>query len=173
MSTGDLGELVKPFVFLDFFHSAGFEGDGIPAHPHSGIATHTTLLRGGITYADTTGKSGRLEEGSVEWMRAGGGVWHWGAPHRGQAVEGYQLWIALPPELELTPAESRYVDTSAIEDDGRVRVLLGSHGRLRSPIPAPSPISYLHVRLEDGERWRYQPPTGHDVAWVSSPRGRT
>ena len=49
MSPGDLGGLVKPFVFLDYFEFRGFKSDGGPVHPHSGIATHTTLLQGRCT----------------------------------------------------------------------------------------------------------------------------
>jgi redox-sensitive bicupin YhaK (pirin superfamily) len=30
----------------------------------------------------------------------------------------------------------------------------------------PSPINYLAVRLEAGERWRYEPPTGHTGLWI-------
>ena len=39
MSPSDLGQVLKPFVFLDFFEmeSASFPGFGL--HPHSGIAT--------------------------------------------------------------------------------------------------------------------------------------
>src|SRR6267378_283208 len=76
MSPGDLGELVKPFVFLDYFEFEGGGGDGGVVHPHSGIATHTTLLEGSLIYGDSTGKSGTLSAGSVEWMQEGGGVWH-------------------------------------------------------------------------------------------------
>jgi redox-sensitive bicupin YhaK (pirin superfamily) len=172
MSPGDLGELVKPFVFLDFFEAESFKGAGIPAHPHSGLATHTTLLEGGIVYADSTGKSGSLAAGSVEWMRAGGGVWHWGAPESGQPMRGYQLWIALPAELEHTPAESHYIDAATIPSDGKARVLLGSYGALESPIEHRAAITYLHVKLEAGEAWRYQPAQGHSVAWLAVNGGR-
>jgi hypothetical protein len=34
-------------------------------------------------------------------------------------------------------------------------------------IRAPQGINYLHVKLKDGEHWRYSPPDGHTVAWVS------
>src|ERR1700704_545820 len=74
MSPHDLGELVKPFVFLDYFEFARAVGNGGVVHPHSGIATHTTLLEGSLVYGDSTGASGTLRSGSVEWMRAGGGV---------------------------------------------------------------------------------------------------
>ena len=172
MSPGDFGELVKPFVFLDYFAMDRFDGPGMADHPHSGIATHTTLLQGGLEYRDSTGKSGRLQPRSVEWMQAGGGVWHGGAPLKGDAVRGYQLWVALPRDLELAPARSEYVDASEVEGDGRVRVLLGAYGAMKSRIAAPSPMTYLHVRLEDGEAWTYQPAAGHDIAWVAVNQGK-
>src|SRR5580692_8020157 len=134
MSPGDLGELVKPFVFLDYFEAPSSGGPRMADHPHSGIATHTTLLEGSVDYRDSTGKSGRLSPGSVEWMQAGGGVWHGGALVPGDEVRGYQLWIALPAALEHLPAQSHYLAPDAIENDGRARVLLGRHGALRSPI---------------------------------------
>jgi redox-sensitive bicupin YhaK (pirin superfamily) len=172
MSPGDLGELVKPFVFLDYFETASFRGPQPADHPHSGIATHTTLLQGSVDYRDSTGKSGRLSPGSVEWMQAGGGVWHGGDLVPGERIRGYQLWVALPASLEHRPAQSQYLEPSAIATDGRVRVLLGSHGDLRSPIADVSPLTYLHVRLQDGETWRYQPPADHEVAWVAVNEGK-
>jgi redox-sensitive bicupin YhaK (pirin superfamily) len=172
MSPGDVGELVKPFVFLDYFEMDSFGGRGMRDHPHSGIATHTTLLEGSFDYRDSTGKSGQLSPGSVEWMQAGGGVWHGGDPRPGERIRGYQLWVALPPALEHRPAHSQYLEPSAIETDGRVRVLLGNHGGMRSPIADVSPITYLHVRLQDGETWRYEPRAGHDVAWVAVNQGK-
>jgi len=172
MSPGDLGELVKPFVFLDYFEAPSSGGPQMPDHPHSGIATHTTLLEGSVGYRDSTGKSGTLRAGSIEWMQAGGGVWHGGDLRPGKTVRGYQLWVALPAPLELEPAFSQYLDPEAIESDGRVRVLLGSHGKLRSPIADVSRLAYLHVRLEDGEAWRYQPPADHDVAWLAVNEGK-
>jgi len=168
MSPGDLGELVKPFVFLDYFDFAGFgASDGGPVHPHSGIATHTTLLEGSLVYGDSTGATGTLHAGSVEWMQAGGGVWHGGTPIADRSIRGCQLWVALPPELELAAAESHYVDGAAIPGDGGVRVLLGSYRAMPSPIPYPPAVTYLHVRLHDGERWTYAPDADHDVAWFA------
>jgi redox-sensitive bicupin YhaK (pirin superfamily) len=172
MSPGDLGELAKPFVFLDYFEAPSSGGPQMADHPHSGIATHTTLLQGSVGYRDSTGKSGTLRAGSVEWMQAGGGVWHGGDLRPGEPVRGYQLWVALPAALELQPAFSQYLDPEAIESDGRARVLLGSHGKLRSPIADVSRLAYVHVRLQDGEAWRYQPPVDHDIAWLAVNDGK-
>lgn len=172
MSPGDIGELVKPFVFLDLFEAANFQGRGFAPHPHSGIATLTTFLEGSMTYADTTGKAGMLSTGAVEWMRAGAGVWHAGDPASGKAMRGYQLWVALPPELELAPAESLYLEPEKIQSSGPVRVILGQYDGKASPISLPVSMTYLHVRLRDGERWVYQPEADHDVAWLALNSGK-
>jgi redox-sensitive bicupin YhaK (pirin superfamily) len=172
MSPSDLGQLIKPFVFLDHFHIDG-QGPSMPMelgwHPHSGIATVTVVLEGAVRYAETTGKAGVLSAGSVEWMRAGNGVWHTGEAQP-EGVRGFQLWVALPPELENAPNASHYLMPEESPVEGPVRVILGSHGKAKSPIDAP-PMNYLVVSLKAGERWSYQPPQGHDVGWVAVYKG--
>jgi len=173
MSPGDIGELIKPFVFLDYFDFSGFGGSGLPVHPHSGIATHTTIMEGSVLYADSTGKSGTLRARGVEWMQAGGGVWHGGGPgpHDGE-LRGFQLWVALAPPLELAPPHSQYVDAASIPTDDHTRVLLGSYGGVSSAIPYTAPVTFLQVNLRDGERWTYEPSHGHDIAWLAIATGR-
>lgn len=168
VSPSDLGELIKPFVFLDRFD---FDGRAEPMemesgwHPHSGIATVTVVFEGSLRYAETTGKAGTLPAGGVEWMRAGNGVWHTGAPDPVR-VRGFQLWVALPPELENAPNASHYVMPEEVPEQGPVRVILGAYGNAKSPIASP-PMTYLVVSLKAGERWTYHPPKGHTVAWVA------
>ena len=171
MSPGDIGELVKPFVFLDYFEFPNTVKSGLPVHPHSGIATHTTLLQGSVDYADSTGKAGTLRPRSIEWMQAGRGVWHGGGPSGGDSLRGFQLWIALPPSLELASAFSDYVDEASIPRDGHTRLLLGRYHGMDSPIPYTEPVTYLNVQLRDGERWTYQAARGHDVAWLAVATG--
>jgi redox-sensitive bicupin YhaK (pirin superfamily) len=172
VSPSDLGELIKPFVFLDL---AAFDGRFAPTpmefgwHPHSGIATVTVMLEGAIQYAETTGREGVLPAGGIEWMRASNGVWHTGAPEEGR-VRAFQLWVALPPELENAQFASRYVDPKDVPVAGPARVILGAYGDARSPIDAP-PMTYLSVSLKSRDRWTYQPPKGHTVAWVAVHEG--
>jgi redox-sensitive bicupin YhaK (pirin superfamily) len=173
MSPGDLGEFLKPFVFLDLF---GFDVDGghkgFGLHPHSGIATLTWLIEGDTLYEDTTGEHGVLRGGGVEWMRAGNGVWHTGAPAAGvKRVRGFQLWVALPASEENAPARSIYLAPSQVPQEGPARVLLGRYGAAQSAIASPAPTNYLAVQLKDGERWSYAPPAGHTVGWVAVNEG--
>ena len=167
MSPSDIAQLIKPFVFLDY-GVVPFSGERLAGiHPHSGIATLTLPIRGGVVYEDTTGKSGVVAAGGLEWMKAGGGVWHDGRVAGPGALQFYQLWVALPESEENAPPESQYISPPEVEQDGPARVLLGRLGNATSRIRAPSGMNYLHVRLRSGERWRYQPPAGHTVAWVS------
>jgi redox-sensitive bicupin YhaK (pirin superfamily) len=172
VSPSDLGALIKPFVFLDHAVFSGREAPmdmGLLWHPHSGIATVTVVLDGSIQYAETTGKSGVVEAGGVEWMRAGNGVWHTGAAGNGH-VRVFQLWVALPSELENGPVASHYLTPAEIPSVGPARVILGTYAGAQSPIAAP-PLTYLQVDLGPGERWSYRPPAGHDVAWVAVDQG--
>ncbi|MDB5432466.1 MAG: Pirin domain protein [Caulobacter sp.] len=167
MSPGDLGEVLKPFVFLDLFDMDSAAASGFGLHPHSGIATLTWLFDGDISYEDTTGATGILPAGGVEWFKAGHGAWHGGGGGKTGRARGFQLWLALPEEHELGAVESIYQAPDDVARDGPAHVLLGAHGGAASPLSAPAPINYLAVRLKAGERWRYQPPEGHTVAWMA------
>src|SRR6202162_466287 len=146
MSPSDFGRLLKPFVFLDLIDNQGASFAGFVLHPHSGIATVTYIAEGSVRYEDTNGATGLLPAGGIEWMRAGGGVWHGGGAGEPGRTRGFQLWIDLPPEQELGPSESIYQGPDAIPHDGPARVLLGGYGTASSAIKAPSPISYLAVQ---------------------------
>src|ERR1700726_3611991 len=93
VSPSDIGELIKPFVFLDYANVPPRDSMfGI--HPHLGIATLTVVISGALAYEDTTGKSGSVGAGGLEWMKAGGGVWHDGHPIGSEPLRLYQLWVA-------------------------------------------------------------------------------
>jgi redox-sensitive bicupin YhaK (pirin superfamily) len=175
MSPSDLGEYLKPFVFLDIFDMdlRGPAGPRMPIHPHSGIATVTVLTKGRMNFEDPDAGSGTLGYGAVEWMRAGGGVWHGQemSPADVPRVQGFQLWLALPPELENSPPQSRYIEADAMRRAGPAHVIVGEYDGVRSPVPAWDGVNYLLVTLQPGESWTYQPPPGHSVGWMAVASG--
>jgi redox-sensitive bicupin YhaK (pirin superfamily) len=172
MSPGDLGQLLKPFVFLDLFDMDTASFPGIGLHPHSGIATVTYLFEGSVRYEDTTGATGVLPAGGVEWFKAAHGAWHGGGPGDSGHSRGFQLWLALPPDEELGQVENVYLAPDSVARDGPARVLVGTHGTARSSLKAPASLNYLAVRLRAGEFWRYQPAIDHTVGWVALSTGR-
>ncbi|OKB64908.1 hypothetical protein BHU62_19955 [Serratia marcescens] len=145
----------------------------MPLHPHSGVATVTVPIEGGLRYNDPDNGTGTLGYGGVEWMRAGGGVWHGKelSPADVPRITGFQLWLALPAELENSPPVSRYIETEHIPQVGPARVILGTYEGVSAPVPAPAGVNYLLVTLGPGERWRYQPPAGHRVGWLALAKG--
>jgi len=175
MSPSDLGEVIKPFVFLDIFSMdlRGPAGPRMPIHPHSGIATVTVLTQGQMHFEDPDAGSGTLGYGAVEWMRAGGGVWHGQemSPADVPRVQGFQLWLALPPELENSQPQSRYIEADAMRRAGPAVVIVGEYEGVRSPVPAWGGVNYLLVTLAPGEAWTYQPPPGHSVGWMAVASG--
>ena len=108
-------------------------------------------------------------------MQAGGAVWHTGGPlleairggepGRG-GISGFQLWLALPPSLELSEPESPYVDAAAVPQVGPARVILGRHDSATIPIPPIADLSNLQITLAAGERITYRPPSAHSVLWL-------
>lgn len=173
VSPGDLGELIKPFVFLDMVNMDASLSNLFGYHPHSGIATVTTIFEGNVGYEDSTGKAGMLTAGTVEWMQAGGGVWHTAAPSTKAEgrLRGFQLWLALPASLENSAPESLYIEPLEIPKTGPVRVIIGEYQGAISPLPQVSPMTYLHVQLTDGEVWTFDPPANHDVLWIAIDEG--
>src|SRR5258706_10086388 len=92
VSPSDLGEILKPFVFLDHGVIEPTNQPLFGIHPHSGIATLTVLLTGALAYEETTGGKGELTAGGLEWMKAGNCVWHDRAILPGEAPRFFQLW---------------------------------------------------------------------------------
>jgi len=174
MSPGDLGEQLKPFVFLDSFGGVMSEFAAAGGmHPHSGIGTVTVFTRGDVHFDDPDAGQGYIGYGGVEWMRAGGGVWHGKelSSGRSERIHGFQLWLALPAELELSDVQSQYIEAADMHQVGPAYVIVGSHGGATSPVKAPAGVNYLLVTLAPGQRWNYAPPVGHTVGWLALSKG--
>jgi redox-sensitive bicupin YhaK (pirin superfamily) len=171
VSPNDIGQMIKPFVFLDYFEADPANAPKFGFHPHSGIATLTLILSGQAFYKETTEREGVINTGGVEWMRASSGVWHAGGISGNERIKGFQLWVAMPPALELAEPESQYLDATAFQSAGPARVIAGQYDGIKSLVGSPAGMTYLDVHLRAGERWMYQPPKNHNVAWIASHQG--
>jgi len=166
-SPSDIGHLIKPFVFLDYIDVKSPIQTETPLHPHSGIATLTALVEGSLHHQDSKGQPRSMTAGGIEWMQAGRGVWHGGFAKTTGPIKLYQLWITLPPALELSASSEIFLRADEMPSVGPAQILLGRLNGQASPISEPQPMTYLNVRLNQGERWRYTPPRDHDVLWIS------
>lgn len=149
---------VGPFCFVDHMGPTHFEMDGpglgVDQHPHIGLCTLTYLYEGAVEHRDSTGASQVIEPGAVNLMRSGKGVTHTErSPKNGpQTLHGYQLWIALPIEMEESDPAFFHIPAADIplwkENDLTIRVLAGSAWGKQAPTPTWSPLFLADVRTE-------------------------
>jgi len=148
---------IDPFLLLDEFRNEdpGAYIAGFPPHPHRGFETVTYMLHGSMRHEDSTGQSGLLSDGAVQWMTAGSGIIHSEMPEQTEGMMwGYQLWVNLPADLKMSaPA---YQDIPAadipevITDDGLVRVIAGEYDGVAPAAHTLTPVCYLDVRRNAG-----------------------
>lgn len=174
VSPGDVGQLIKPFIFLDAFSAPGGTGGfkGFGWHPHSGIATVTVIQEGKAWYEETTGSKGVLETGGVEYFCASGGAWHQGGPHGTDPTRGYQLWLSLDETQENAVPTSTYLSSAQVPVVGPARLVLGEYEGLLSAVPSKPTVNYLDVKLLANEKWHYKTPPAHTVGWIALTKGQ-
>lgn len=132
--TQDLQQRLDPFLMLDNFHSndPGDYAAGFPDHPHRGFETITYMLTGRMRHRDSSGNSGLLQNGGVQWMTAGRGIIHSEMPEQENGVmEGFQLWLNLPARRKMIPAWYRDIPKEEIPEyvtaeSVTVRVIAGT-----------------------------------------------
>lgn len=167
VSPEDLGEILKPFVFLDLADIPPGPANAMRWHPHSGIGTLTIILRGQSEYRETTGVHGGLRPGGIEWMASGRGMWHTAAAVGNENLQGFQVWLLLPPGSDLQPSASMYLTDAEVPRKDGVRVILGAWEGVRSPIAAPPETTLLDASIPSGGRWTFAPPHGQEICWLA------
>lgn len=168
-------QMVDPFLLLDEMGPVDVgprEAKGAPDHPHRGFETVTMMLSGRLEHRDSHGQHGQLTPGDVQWMTAGQGVIHSEMPEQaffeeGGRMHGIQLWVNLPAKDKMM--EPRYQEIPAAKipvapiEGGEVRVLAGRFGDTEARIDTRTPITYLHVRLQEGASVPLARPEGHNA----------
>jgi redox-sensitive bicupin YhaK (pirin superfamily) len=171
---GALSQL-DPFLLLDEMGPGDLAPGGVggvPDHPHRGFETITYLLEGAFQHRDSSGRSGRIGAGDVQWMTTGSGVVHSEMPEKefaraGGRLHGFQLWVNLPrrdkmmqPRYQEVPAEKIPV---AQKGGVTVRVIAGESLGAKAVIDTRTPIMYLHFTLKAGTKVSQPVPPGYNV----------
>jgi redox-sensitive bicupin YhaK (pirin superfamily) len=154
----DHTKLTDPFLLLDHFGSDNPDDyvKGFPWHPHRGIETVTYMLGGTVEHGDNIGNKGSIGPGDIQWMTAGGGVYHQEMPKASKGMmHGLQLWVNLPAKNKMMKPRYRGIlekDVPVVEiPGGEVRVIAGIYENVTGPVPElVVDIEYLDVRLKKG-----------------------
>ena len=151
---------LNPFLMLDDAEIHIPRGEKFPPgpHPHRGFETVTYVLTGTVHHRDSMGHQGSVSGGGVEWMRAGSGLIHgldgdW-APSPGETIHALQLWVNLPAADKFLAPAFQVTEPDAVPEvevpGGLVRVVAGEYRGASHRGHTRLPITYLHVRLDEG-----------------------
>lgn len=170
-----LQQRLDPFLMLDAFGSDAPQDyiAGFPSHPHRGFETMTYLIAGRMRHSDNAGHQGVLEAGGMQWMTAGRGIIHSEMPEQQDGLlEGFQLWINLPADAKMQPADYRDVAQAQLPEfvtagGVAVRVIAGTshglNGAIQRPVTEPN---ILDIRMPAAGHLSQRLPVCHNAFFV-------
>lgn len=175
------GQHISPFILLDYAGPAKFNPAdhhrGVGVHPHRGFETVTVVYQGEVDHRDSTGNSGHIGPGDVQWMTAASGILHEefhsdAFTKHGGTLEMVQLWVNLPAKNKMKapsyqPILKGDIPTVRLPDNaGSVRVIAGAFNGTAGPARTHTPIDMWDVRLNAGGKATLALPEGHTAMVV-------
>jgi redox-sensitive bicupin YhaK (pirin superfamily) len=172
---------LDPFLLFDHFGSEDPDDyiAGFPVHPHRGIETVTYMRAGAVKHRDSSGNSGIIRAGDVQWMTAGSGIMHEEMPQlEGGRLDGFQLWVNLPARSKMNnpryqEISSQNIPTVEQSNGVRIRVIAGKVGETTGAVTeiAADP-TYLDIVIPPNTAWAHPIPTAQTAfAYVYEGRG--
>jgi len=170
---------VGPFTFIDHMGPSTI-GPGkyvdVDQHPHIGLSTLTYLFEGEIEHRDSIGSAQVISPGDVGFMTSGSGVTHTErtpqARRKGEhfTMHGYQIWVALPKEMEEMDPEFTYYPSNAIptwqSDDLTLRLVAGEAFGRSAPLKGFSPLFMVDIHAEKASTLNLDGQLRGEVAFV-------
>ncbi|MED4761508.1 pirin family protein [Priestia megaterium] len=126
-------------------------------HPHQGFEIITYVIKGKAYHRDTLGTESVVDEGGIQLMQTGSGVYH--AEALKEPSEAFQIWFEphLSQAIKRTPTYSQYnaEDFPVINKDGvTIKTILGNDSPMNIvtdaqmwDISIPSGTGYTHSLL--------------------------
>jgi quercetin 2,3-dioxygenase len=136
---------------------------GVGVHPHRGFETVTIAYHGSVAHHDSTGNSGVIGEGDVQWMTAGAGILHKEYHEKefskkGGVFQMVQLWVNLPAKYKMTPPKYQAIENPMMgrfmlpENESRVDIIAGGYKGTKGPATTFSPINLFNAKLQKGAK---------------------
>merc|ERR1712232_1444075 len=158
-------ESLSPWLMFDYATPKSFPPTkkrlGVGQHPHRGFETITIAFQGSVEHKDSTGNSGVIGPGDVQWMTAGRGIIHeefhsTDFAKTGGTFEMCQLWLNLPSKHKMTkpkyqPILNKDIPSVDIADNGEIigsiRVIAGEFDGVKGPAKTCSPVELWDVSI--------------------------
>ncbi|MCB0790215.1 MAG: pirin family protein [Flavobacteriales bacterium] len=166
---------LSPFFLLDYNAPVEFSPTdkprGVGVHPHRGFETVTFAFQGKVAHHDSTGNSGIIGEGDVQWMTAASGVLHKEYheaefARKGGTFHMAQLWVNLPAKHKMETPRYQAIKSADMPEvqlpDGRsrARILAGELFGAKGPAKTWSPIIAATIELGADGKAGFELPAG-------------
>lgn len=158
---------MSPFFLMDYGSKWIFPPSetprGVGVHPHRGFETVTIAYHGSVAHHDSTGNSGVISEGDVQWMTAGAGILHKEYHEKefskkGGMMQMVQLWVNLPAKDKMTPPKYQAIENGMMgkakltDNKSTIEVIAGEYSGTKGPATTFSPVSLFNAKLIQGAR---------------------
>lgn len=157
-------ERMSPFIMMDYNSRISFPPKetprGVGVHPHRGFETVTIAYKGKVAHHDSTGNSGIISEGDVQWMTAAYGVLHkeyheQEFSRKGGEFQMVQLWVNLPAKDKLSAPKYQAIENSRMgrfeldNEQGFVEVIAGAYQTVAGPASTFTPVNMMNAKLKN------------------------
>lgn len=168
---------VSPFLMMDFNAEYDFGPSdhvrGVDVHPHKGFETVTIAYKGSVAHHDSTGNSGVINPGDVQWMTAGGGILHKeyheeSFSKKGGPFEMVQLWVNLPAKDKLTAPKYQPIIAAEMgkvmlpDNGGVVNIIAGDFNGNKGPATTFTAVNMFDIKLNKGGKVSANIPVTHN-----------
>jgi quercetin 2,3-dioxygenase len=172
-------ERMNPFIMMDynskFYFPPSDKPRGVSVHPHRGFETVTIAYKGKVAHHDSTGNSGLINEGDVQWMTAASGILHKEYHEENFSKAGgdfqmVQLWVNLPAKDKMSEPKYQSLTNAGIgkyslaDNRGEIEVIAGQYKDVKGAASTFSPVNLLNVKLKKDAKESFSFPENFNTA---------
>lgn len=172
-------ERMNPFIMLDYnsphYFPPSDKPRGVSVHPHRGFETVTIAYKGKVAHHDSTGNSGVIAEGDVQWMTAASGILHKEFHEEGFSKAGgdfqmVQLWVNLPAKDKMSKPGYQAITNDQInkyqlpDGAGVIEVIAGQYKTTQGTAKTFTPIHLQNAKLQAGGIADFSFPSNYTTA---------
>ena len=172
---------MSPFFLMDYGSKIEFsarkEPRGVGVHPHRGFETVTIAYHGAVAHHDSSGNSGVIYPGDVQWMTAASGILHKEYHEAQYSLAGgpfqmVQLWVNLPAKdkmgkpgyQEIKQADMAHFDLP--ENGGKIEIIAGDYQGIKGNAKTFTPIELYNARLNKGGETTFNFPEHFNTGFM-------
>jgi redox-sensitive bicupin YhaK (pirin superfamily) len=168
---------MSPFFMMDYNSKVDFspreEPRGVGVHPHRGFETVTIAYHGKVAHHDSSGNSGVISEGDIQWMTAASGILHKEYHEeefskKGGPFQMIQLWVNLPAKDKMSTPKYQAITNDRLgkyplDNGGVVEVIAGEFKGVKGTASTFTPVEMYNVKIKKGTAVTFDLPSNFNT----------